>query len=531
MVDRVTVQIHPPRSEFASACASAPMQPVWSEVLCDADTPVGVYARLRSRYAAPFLLESVVGREQWARYSFIGLGHRLHLRGTVDDDGQLTFDIEPGPGFALPEWLPRRIDGLDGLRELMGRFRGDALAAAEHAGLLRFWGGFVGVWGHDFVRSVERLPHPPSGGPSMLPAVELVATDTLIIFDNLSQRVRVVATACPDADGGIEPAWDRAAARVTEVCRCLAQCDGSGAEPLSLSTAAVWEPEPAEPWTRDGFLAGVRKARDYIAAGDIFQVVLMQGFETPAAGAEPLDVYRLLRVNNPSPYMYMMELPIATLVGASPEVLVRFDRDTREVMLRPIAGTIPRGRDPAEDQANEAKLLADPKERAEHLMLIDLGRNDVGRVSQGGSVRMTAEFNVERYSRVMHIVSEVVGALRDELDALDVLASCFPAGTLSGAPKVRALEIIHELEMGHRGWYSGAVGYLGYDGGADFAICIRSAVQLGDRYLVQAGAGIVYDSDPEREDAECRAKAHAVLDAIAQARIARSEGGLGSCND
>jgi anthranilate synthase component 1 len=266
----------------------------------------------------------------------------------------------------------------------------------------------------------------------------------------------------------------------------------------------------------------VARAREYIEAGDIFQVVLSQGFEVPQDGLDPLDVYRTLRVTNPAPYMYMMALPSATLVGASPEVLVRVDRDTRDVTVRPIAGTRPRGRDNAHDLALERELLADPKERAEHLMLIDLGRNDVGRVAVGGSVAMTEQFAIERYSAVMHIVSEVTGTLRPELDALDALAATFPAGTLSGAPKVRALQVIDELEPGHRGWYGGAVGYLGYDGGSDFAICIRSAVVRGDTVRVQAGGGIVYDSDPEAEDQECRNKASAVLRAIAMARKGRT---------
>jgi anthranilate synthase component 1 len=248
---------------------------------------------------------------------------------------------------------------------------------------------------------------------------------------------------------------------------------------------------------------------------------LSQGFSVPREGTDLLDVYRLLRVTNPAPYMYMMQLPAATLVGASPEVLVRVDATSRAVTVRPIAGTRPRGADEAHDKALERELLADPKERAEHLMLIDLGRNDVGRVSVGGSVQVTERFVIERYSRVMHIVSEVTGKLAPDLDAFDALAATFPAGTLSGAPKVRALEIIDGLEPAHRGWYGGAVGYVGYDGGADFAICIRSLVCAGDDIRVQAGGGIVFDSDPAAEDAECRAKASAVLRAIAMAKVAR----------
>jgi len=513
------VDVQPSRDAFLEARDPSQLRPVWSQVLCDAETPVGTYARLRAHFEAPMLLESMVGGERWARYSFISLSHRFHIRGVLDPDHRLRFTLRPGPGFSLPPEIPAEIVGLDGLRNLLREFR---CLPAE--GLPRFWGGLLGVFGHDFVRSVERLPLPAHQGTHRaadLPVVELVATDTVVIFDNLTQHVHVVATACPRLDGGPEQAWERAAARVEEVCRMLRRPEGH-APALRLARDVAWTPEAAPPWSPDQYISAVQAAKEHIAAGDIFQVVLAQGFEVPQRELDPLDVYRVLRVSNPSPYMYMMELPAATLVGASPEVLVRVDRDTRAVTVRPIAGTRRRGKDDAEDQALERDLLADPKERAEHLMLIDLGRNDIGRVSVGGSVRTTDQFVVERYSRVMHIVSEVTGTLGPEVDALDVLEAVFPAGTLSGAPKVRALEIIDTLEAGRRGWYGGAVGYLGYDGGADFAICIRSTVVAGGQFLVQAGAGIVYDSDPKAEDRECAHKAHAVLQAIATAQNART---------
>jgi anthranilate synthase component 1 len=253
----------------------------------------------------------------------------------------------------------------------------------------------------------------------------------------------------------------------------------------------------------------------------VFQLVLSQRFDQPVDGVDMLDVYRMLRLTNPSPYMYLLELPSGALAGASPEVLVRVDRDDRRVTVRPIAGTRPRGSTPEQDRELERELTSDPKERAEHLMLIDLGRNDIGRVSVPGSVRVAESFVVERYSQVMHLVSEVSGELAPGLSALDALRATFPAGTLSGAPKVRALQLIDELEPAPRGWYGGAVGYLGYDGGADFAICIRSVVRSGDTLQVQAGAGIVHDSDPLAEDEECRRKASAVLRAIQLARAAR----------
>ena len=513
------VEVHPSREALAAQMqrgrhGRAGLGAVWAEILCDTDTPVAAFARLREVGQTRFLLESVVGGERWARYSFVGVGHRLHVRGRIED-GQLQLSFAPGAGFELPPGIEPTGVGLSALRMVL-----QTLQAPHDPEAPRFWGGLVGVWGHDFVRAVEHLPTPERFGAPSLPAVELVATDTVVIFDNLTQRVRVVATACPATDGGFDAAYDGAAQRVRTICDVLRRGQ-SVPSPLALHEDVTWGAEPTPPFRRSAHFAAVERAREFIAAGDIFQVVLSQAFSVQRDGLDMLDVYRSLRVTNPAPYMYMMELPAATLCGASPEVLVRVDRDTREVTVRPIAGTRPRGRDRDEDLALERELLADPKERAEHLMLLDLGRNDVGRVSVGGSVRMTDRFAIERYSRVMHIVSEVTGTLRPELDALDALAATFPAGTLSGAPKVRALQIIDELEPTHRGWYGGAVGYLGYDGGGDFAICIRSAVGTDETIRVQAGGGIVFDSTPQAEDQECRNKASAVLKAIAMAKAGR----------
>ncbi|MCH9680011.1 MAG: anthranilate synthase component I family protein, partial [Deltaproteobacteria bacterium] len=332
----------------------------------------------------------------------------------------------------------------------------------------------------------------------------------------LTQRVRVVTAAHPQDDGGPEAAYDAARARLARVHAALRTAPPA-LTVLEPNEEVEFSREPAAPWSQAGYLDAVRRAKAHVVDGDVFQVVLAQGFEVARGTTDVLDVYRMLRMTNPAPYMVLLELATGGIAGASPEVLVRFDRDSRQVTVRPIAGTRPRGRDEAEDQALERELLADPKERAEHLMLIDLGRNDVGRVSVGGSVTMGDSFGIERYSRVMHIVSEVTGTLLPGLDALDALRATFPQGTLSGAPKVRALQLIDELEPAGRGWYGGAVGYVGFDGGADFAICIRSAVALPDRLLVQAGAGIVFDSVAESEDAECRNKASAVLRAIAMA--------------
>ncbi|MEM6290855.1 MAG: anthranilate synthase component I family protein [Myxococcota bacterium] len=502
------------RTRFAEPSAPA-LVPVWTEVLCDTQTPVGAFARVRAVAPTRFLLESVVGGERWARYSFLGVGHRLHGRAAWQDGAGLRWTWTAAEGFTLPPGLA--ADGLGSVRAVLHALRGEA-----QPDLPRFWGGLVGVCGHDFIRAVEALPPPPGRAPDAVPPMELVATDTLVIFDNLTQRVKVVGSVCPATDGGLERGYARAVERIAEIVDAL-RGDGAAAPNLTLREPEGddWQPDPAAPWSREKHLAAVATAKEHIAAGNIFQVVLSQVFDTPRAGLDLLDVYRALRMTTPAPYMYAMELPSATLVGASPEVLVRVDRDSREVTVRPIAGTRPRGRTDAEDVALEKELLADPKERAEHLMLIDLGRNDVGRVSVGGSVQMTERFAIERYSRVMHIVSEVTGTLRPELDAIDALAATFPAGTLSGAPKVRALQLIDELEPQGRGWYGGAVGYLGYDGGSDFAICIRSLVAQGDTLRVQAGGGIVYDSDPDAEDQECRNKASAVLRAIEMARKAR----------
>jgi anthranilate synthase component 1 len=505
----------PSRAEFREIAGRAPVVPVWRELLGDADTPVAAFTRLRGVADTRFLLESVVGGQRWARYSFLGVGHRAHLRGDLGAGG-LAVEVKAGDGFRLPPALGSG-SGIAAIREVIDSYRGLSLPD-----LPRFWGGLVGVCGHDLVRCFERLPAPKGRPESGLPAVELLLSDTVVVFDNLSQTIKLVATACPETDGGVDAAYDAALARIERVRRALQDPAGPRPAPLDLVEDAGFEAVPTPPWSRAEHLRAVQTAREHIIAGDIFQVVLSQRFDQPRGDLDPLDVYRVLRVTNPSPYMYLLELPSATLVGASPEVLVRVDRDTRRITVRPIAGTRPRGDDETEDRRLEAELLADPKERAEHLMLIDLGRNDVGRVAAPGTVRMEESFEIERYSRVMHIVSEVSGELLPQIDSLDALRATFPAGTLSGAPKVRALEIVDELESAERGWYGGAVGYLGYDGGADFAICIRSLVVHQDTVSVQAGGGIVFDSIPEAEDEECRNKAAAVLRAVAMARAGRA---------
>lgn len=523
----------------SDAPASPPqtrVRPLVDELVCDAETPVGVYARLRGLDRPCFMLESVVGQQQWARYSFVGVGFRARVVGQWDASvGDIVVDIEAGEGFEVPAALKaavRAARGLAAVQRVLDHYRAPVGGGADLGHELpRFWGGLVGVFGHELVRGLEHLPRPDhhreaTGLASELPAFELWVSDAMVIFDNLSQRVQVVCAMVPDDDGGEVAAEAAARTRVDQILARLrhperpalpaidlGRCEAAGARAEAhVDPAALAVRYPAQ----------VDRAKEFIFSGDVFQLVLSQPFVEPRAvegrALDALSVYRTLRFTNPAPYMYLLELNSATLVGASPEVLVRVDRDTRRVTVRPIAGTRRRGKDQAEDLALERELLADPKERAEHLMLIDLGRNDVGRVSVAGSVEVPEQFVIERYSRVMHIVSEVWGTLRPELSVLDALRATFPAGTLSGAPKVRALQLIDELEAVPRGWYGGAVGYLGFDGGADFAICIRSVVMDEAQLRVQAGAGLVYDSEPVAEDEECHKKASAVVRAIAMAR-------------
>lgn len=510
-----------------STAGHAGLAVVSRALLVDGVTPLGAYAQLRALAKTTFLFESVVGGERWARWSFVGIGYRARIVGRWDGEG-IVVDVEPGPGFAAPHGIPPRSRGLDVLYALLRRYE-----ATPQRDLPPFWGGLVGVFGHELVRALERLPRPAhheSGGREPeLPAFELIVSDTVLAFDGLSGRVTVIATYVPEEDGASEDAARPRAlaeARIDRVVEALA----AGTTLAAARAPVVHEPTLtlAPAWSSTlPYTELVARAREHIHAGDVFQLVLSQRFVAPRAGLDALAIYRALRTTNPAPYMLHMELPSATIVGASPEVLVRVERDTRRVVVRPIAGTRPRGRDAAEDDALEADLLADPKERAEHLMLVDLGRNDVGRIAKPGTVSVDESFVVERYSRVMHIVSEVSGELRDDLGThagLDALFATFPAGTLSGAPKVRALQLIDELEPAARGWFGGAVGYLGFDGGADFCIAIRCVVAHASELWMQAGAGLVWDSDPRSEDEECRRKASAVAIAIDLARGLASSG-------
>ena len=478
---------------------TAGLVPVWRELLFDVDTAVTAYAKL----AEPpfgFLLESVVGGEQWARYSFLGTRPRgawkLH-RGRVSwwspDEG----------------WTEIETD--DPLADLDDRLR--AWTPAQVAGLPRFWGGAVGYFGYDVVRQIERLPEPPPDDLD-LPDGVFLFTDVVLAIDNLRGRAMAIAAVPVDpawSEERLRQAYDDAGARAQSIVDRLGEAEPP--PPLELRAEPEIDPPFESTSTREEFAAGVERIREHIFAGDAFQVVLSQrlGFELRAT---PFEVYRCLRSVNPSPYLYFLELEGLSLVGSSPEVLVRVEDGT--VIVRPIAGTRPRGRTTDEERALAEDLLADQKELAEHRMLVDLGRNDVGRVAEYGSVRVPELLVVERYSHVMHMVSQVEGRLRDGLGAIDVFRATFPAGTVSGAPKVRAMEIIDELEPVRRGPYAGAVGYFNYGGTSmDTAITIRTMVVRDGRGYVQAGAGIVADSDPEREYQETFNKARALLRAAA----------------
>lgn len=483
---------HDPFQQFAAEGFNR--IPVVREVLSDLDTPLSVYLKLAD---APhtYLFESVEGGERFGRYSIIGLpvrrvvtfhGHRLEIR----DHGQLVEAREVEDPFAEVEAL-RAAYSVPRLPDLPG-----------------FTGGLVGWFGFECIGYIEpRLATGDKPDELGTPDILLMLSEEVAVFDNLKGRLYLIVHADPREPG----AWERAQARLDALTAKLRQ---PGSYPAPITRDVLDESHFVSGFTHDGFIAAVEQSKEYIRAGDIFQVVLSQRLSVPF-NARPVDVYRALRALNPSPYMYFLDVGDVQVVGSSPEILVRLEQG--EVTVRPIAGTRPRGKTHDEDLALEAELLADPKERAEHLMLIDLGRNDTGRVSEAGTVQVGEQFVIERYSHVMHIVSEVTGKLLPGLSYADVLRATFPAGTVSGAPKIRALEVIRELEPIKRNVYAGSIGYIGWHGDADTAIAIRTAVIKDGRLHVQAGAGIVYDSDPEKEWDETMNKGRALFRAVAEA--------------
>ncbi len=483
------------------------MVPVTREVVLDGDTPVTAFAKLhRGRYG--FLLESLEGGERWARYTFLATDPSRVYRYRGRECSSWT----PGSGWTLEA---SDVAPLEHLGHTMRRY-----VPIEAPGLPRFTGGAVGYIGYDIVRTLEELPPSPPDDRD-LPDAILMVTDTILVLDNLYNRATVIANVAVPPDPSVaqlRALLEQAEARIEDWLGRLAAPARVG--PLEIDLAAVKQPRTTSPYPDNRFQDHVRRIQEYIAAGDTFQTVLSRRLDLPAPDA--FLSYRYLRALNPAPYLYYLHCDDTHLVGSSPEVLIRVEG--REITMRPIAGTRPRGATEEEDVALAAELVADPKERAEHLMLVDLGRNDVGRVAEFGSVRLTAFMALERYSHVMHLVSEVRGTLRPELDAVAALAACFPAGTVSGAPKIRAMEIIDELEPVRRGPYAGAVGYIGWGARSlDTAIAIRTCVIKDGRAWVQAGAGVVADSDPLSEWRETEAKARAVLIALELAR--RSEAG------
>jgi len=486
-----------------ATAAGGGIVPVLREVVTDADTPVAAFAKI-ARPPFAFLLESLVGGERWARYTFLGTEPREAWRYRGPHIERWT----PATG-----WEPAG-ETSDPITHLADRMR--ALRGVTVPGLPRFMGGAVGYLGYDLVRSIERLAPGPPDTLGLPDAVVMIA-DSLVILDNVFGRAILVANVevPPNASAARRlRLYDEAQERLDALVARLGTTHRL--TPLSLDGDARLKPPPQSQYARGEFERDVEKIRDYIAAGDVFQAVLSRRQVVPGA-VDPLRLYRYLRALNPAPYLFYLALDDVTFVGSSPEVLVRVEGN--EVTVRPIAGTRPRGASPVEDDALAAALISDAKELAEHRMLVDLGRNDVGRIAQYGTVRVTESLQIERYSHVQHLVSEVRGQLKDGYDALDVFRACFPAGTVSGAPKVRAMEIIDELEPERRGPYAGAVGYVGWGATTmDTCIAIRAALTLKDSVVVQAGAGIVADSEPAREFAETEAKAQAVLRALALAK-------------
>jgi anthranilate synthase component I len=491
----------PSFEEFRRLAQASRVVPVRTEFLFDTETAVTAYHKL-ARPPFGFLLESVLGGEKWARYTFVG--------------------SEPSAAWRLSNgeaewWTPAegwtRLETDDPLDDLDRRLR--ERTPAHVPGLPRFWGGAVGYFGYDVVRQIESLPE-LTRADLELPDAQVVFTDVVLAIDNLLGRamaIRAVEVEPGLSEVQLRELYERARTRLSQVVEQLRARPAP--RPLSLRAEPDKDPPLTSTMTREAFETAVERVREYILAGDVFQVVLSQRLGVDLE-AGPFDLYRALRSLNPSPYLYYLEMDGVTLVGSSPEVLTRVEENT--ITVRPIAGTRPRGNSAAEDERLAEELAADEKELAEHRMLVDLGRNDVGRVARYGTVRVPELMVVERYSHVMHLCSQVEGELRPGLSALDVLRACFPAGTVSGAPKIRAMEIIEELEPVRRGPYAGAVGYLGYGGmNMDTAIAIRTVLVHEGRAFVQAGAGIVVDSDPSREWEETLNKARALLRAAAMA--------------
>ena len=485
--------LFPAYDDFAARWAAGQNQLVYTRIAADLDTPVSLMLKLGDARGDTFMLESVTGGEVRGRYSVVGLKPDLIWK----CEGTRAF-INREARFDSAAFAPQDAAPLDALRALLAECRIDL-----PAGLPAISAGLFGYLGYDMIRLVEHLPH-VNPDPLGLPDAVLLRPSVIAVLDGVKGEVTLVAPAWAGSGLSARAAYAQAAERVMD---CLRDLDRAPATSRDFGDAGVQVGAAQSNFTHQGYKDAVEKAKDYIRAGDIFQVVPSQRWKQ-SFPLPPFALYRSLRRTNPSPFMFFFNFGGYQVIGASPEILVRL-RDG-EVTVRPIAGTRKRGADEAEDRALEADLLADPKERAEHLMLLDLGRNDVGRVAKLGTVRPTEQFIIERYSHVMHIVSNVVGEIADGQDALSALLAGLPAGTVSGAPKVRAMEIIDELEPEKRGVYGGGVGYFAANGEMDFCIALRTAVLKDGQLYIQAGGGVVYDSDPEAEYQETVNKSNAL---------------------
>ncbi len=504
-------QFTPTPSEFRELARQGNLVPVFTELIADAETPVGAFAKLDDG-GYTFLFESVEKSEQTGRYSFVIVGPRA----VMESNGPTVSITENG----ITRCFKTQHDPLADLEELMSRYRYAPLPDEPPELRARFAGGAVGFLGYEMVRFFEPSVSAVERDELGLPESLFVIAETVLIFDHLKRRLRIVANALIEDDA--EAAYARAVKTITDIAAKLARPSQLPLFPITPPPAPA---NTTSNTTREEYMSMVTRGQEYIRAGDVFQFVPSQRFATDYTG-DPLTLYRALRLVNPSPYMFCMNFPATasrtgfSLVGSSPEVHVRAVNG--KIEIRPIAGTRKRGATPEEDEANAADLLADPKERAEHLMLVDLARNDVGRASEFASVKVNDFMIIERYSHVMHIVSNVEGRLRPDRNAYDVMRATFPAGTVSGSPKVRAMQVIAEFEKSKRGVYAGAVGYFGFDGNSDSCIALRTVVLKNGKAYVQAGAGIVADSTPKGEYNETVSKAMGMMAAIARAKEAHA---------
>lgn len=485
--------IYPDIKEFKQKSKEGNLIPVYREILADLDTPLSAFLKLKGKTC--FLFESVEGGEKWARYSFIGSDPSVIIEGRCREVTITKGDHKQN--------ITVKNDTLEVISAELKQY-----TPVTDPGLPRFFGGFVGYIGYDTVRHFEKLPDYCHSGLD-LPDIFMMLTDTLVVFDNLTHRIKVISNA--HVEDNVDEAYEKARTKIDNIVKKLKS------KTVTLEKSDVSRSNSdafTSNFSKKDFLMAVEKVKNYVKAGDVIQTVISQNFQRDTR-IPPINAYRALRVINPSPYMYYIETGKSTIVGSSPEILVRVERNTLE--LRPIAGTRRRGKTVEEDMFFEDELKADPKEIAEHIMLVDLGRNDLGRVAKTGSVKVTELMTIERYSHVMHLVSNVVGKLENGNNAFDVLRASFPAGTVTGAPKIRAMEIIEELEPTRRGPYAGCIGYFDFSGNMDMCITIRTIIFKNKKAYIQAGAGIVADSDPQKEYKETVNKARGMFKSIEMA--------------